>query len=102
MRKPAICILLAFIILMLSACGGKNEYTVHNDTQNETADRESEQDIEALYLVNTSSMIFHLPTCSSAKRTDGKNLEYSSDEDFLLRHGYRPCSVCLKSTDNTV
>lgn len=100
MRKTAICILLAFIILILSACGGKNEYTVHNDTQNETAVRE--EDTEALYLVNTSSMIYHLPTCKSAQRTDGKNLEYSSDEDFLLRHGYRPCSVCLKTTDNTV
>lgn len=100
MRKTAICILLAFIILILSACGGKNEYTVHNGTQNETAVRE--EDAEALYLVNTSSMIYHLPTCKSAQRTDGKNLEYSSDEDFLLRHGYRPCSVCLKSTDNTV
>lgn len=100
MRKTAICILLAFIILTLSACGGKNEYTVHNDTQNETAVRE--EDTEILYLVNTSSMIYHLPTCKSAQRTDGKNLEYSSDEDFLLRHGYRPCSVCLKSTDNTV
>ena len=100
MRKTAICILLAFIILTLSACGGKNEYTVHNDTQNETAVRE--EDTEILYLVNTSSMIYHLPTCKSAQRTDGKNLEYSNDEDFLLRHGYRPCSVCLKSTDNTV
>ena len=100
MRKTAICILLAFIILILSACGGKNEYTVHNDTQNETAVRE--EDTEILYLVNTSSMIYHLPTCKSAQRTDVKNLEYSSDEDFLLRHGYRPCSVCLKSTDNTV
>lgn len=100
MRKTAICILLAFIILTLSACGGKNEYTVHNDTQNETAVRE--EDTEILYLVNTSSMIYHLPTCKSAQRTDGKNLEYSSDEDFLLRHGYRPCSVCLKTTDNTI
>ena len=100
MRRTAICILLAFIILTLSACGGKNEYTVHNDTQNETAVRE--EDTEILYLVNTSSMIYHLPTCKSAQRTDGKNLEYSRDEDFLLRHGYRPCSVCLKSTDNTV
>ncbi|MGM9645450.1 MAG: Ada metal-binding domain-containing protein [Eubacteriales bacterium] len=99
MRKTAICILLAFIILMFSACGGKNEYTVHNDTQNEATVRESEEDTEILYLVNTSSMIYHLPTCNSVKRTDEKNLEYSSDEDFLLRHGYRPCSVCLKSTD---
>ena len=102
MRKTALCTLLAFIILALSACNGKNEYAVHNDTQNETTFRESEEDTDVLYLVNTSSMIYHLPTCSSAKRTDEKKLEYSNDEDFLLRHRYRPCSVCLKSTDNTV
>ena len=102
MRKTVLYILIAFTILVLSACNGKGEYTVHNDTQNETMFRESEEDTDVLYLVNTSSMVYHLPTCSSAKRTDEKKLKYSSDEDFLIRHGYRPCSVCLKSTDNTV
>ena len=50
---------------------------------------------EIHYVLNTSSMIFHLPECSGAKNMSTANrLDYTGTRDALLEGGYHPCGRC--------
>jgi len=47
------------------------------------------------FVLNTSSMKFHLPTCSKAININDKNKAYSTaSRDELIAAGYSPCSIC--------
>lgn len=47
------------------------------------------------YVVNVNTKVFHLPSCSSAKRTLEKNKRTMRvKRSFLIEHGYRPCKNC--------
>mgnify|MGYP003290286250 CR=1 FL=1 len=47
------------------------------------------------YVLNTSSMKFHLPSCSSVDNMSEKNKEVSQkSRDILLTEGYSPCGYC--------
>lgn len=47
------------------------------------------------YVINTSSGIFHYPSCSSAKRiSDANRSEYTGTRDDLIAQGYSPCGNC--------
>lgn len=47
------------------------------------------------YVLNTTSMKFHDPDCSSAKRISDKNRkDYQGTRDELLDQGYDPCGNC--------
>ena len=51
--------------------------------------------VPADYVLNTSSLKFHLPTSYMVKRIDDKNkATYSGDMDYLIREGYEPCGHC--------
>ena len=47
------------------------------------------------YVLNTGSMRFHLPTCSSIKDiTDKNKKEYKGSREELINDGYSPCGSC--------
>ncbi|MCI9403318.1 MAG: DNA/RNA non-specific endonuclease [Oscillospiraceae bacterium] len=50
---------------------------------------------EALYILNTSSRRFHLPTCSGAASIKAENRQdYTGTPSALLDAGYTPCGTC--------
>lgn len=47
------------------------------------------------YVLNTNSMRFHLPTCSSVDTIAAHNRQdYTGTREELLESGYTPCGVC--------
>lgn len=47
------------------------------------------------YVLNTSTMKFHKPTCSSVDKMAGKNkLEYTGTREEVIAKGYEPCKNC--------
>ena len=47
------------------------------------------------YILNTNSMKFHLPSCSSAADiSDSNRQEYHGTRDELIGQGYEPCGRC--------
>lgn len=48
-----------------------------------------------VYVLNTNSRRFHLPSCSSVSKMKEKNKEFSSkSREDLISEGYRPCGNC--------
>lgn len=55
----------------------------------------SENNIEATYILNTNSKKFHSPSCSSVSKMAEKNKqEYSGDKNDLISQGYSACGIC--------
>ena len=50
---------------------------------------------ESHYVLNTSSMKFHLPTCSGVESMSPSNRQdYTGTRQALLEQGYTPCGTC--------
>lgn len=63
-----------------------------NSTQQGTSSGSGE---EMSYVLNTNSMKFHYPTCSSAKKISAKNRkDYTGTREELIDLGYDPCGNC--------
>ena len=55
----------------------------------------TESDGEGTYVLNTSTMKFHLPDCSSVeKMSDSNREEYTGNRSDLIAEGYSPCGNC--------
>ncbi len=62
-----------------------------DDEQNNTPP----ENVTADYVLNTSTLKFHLDSCYMVKRMDDKNKEYySGSRDYLIKEGYAPCGHC--------
>lgn len=60
------------------------------ESPTETAAAEGEH-----YVLNTSSMKFHLPTCSGVESmSSDKRQDYTGSRQDLLDQGYSPCGTC--------
>ena len=47
------------------------------------------------YVLNTNTMKFHYPSCSSAQKISKKNRkDYTGSRDDLISQGYAPCGNC--------
>ena len=46
------------------------------------------------YVLNTSTMKFHLPSCSSAKKIKDENIGHADNRDSVIANGYEPCKNC--------
>ena len=54
-----------------------------------------QSDTAVTYILNTNSMRFHVPSCSSVDQMAPENRqEYSGSREELLAEGYAPCGVC--------
>ncbi len=52
-------------------------------------------DEQGTFVLNTSSMKFHKPTCSGAATMSDKNRkDYTGSREQLIREGYTPCGSC--------
>lgn len=50
---------------------------------------------DELYILNVSTLKFHLPTCSGAQDIkEGNRREYTGSRETLLIRGYTPCGSC--------
>ena len=69
-----------------------NDFTP-GDQAEETIQQEAGQ--ENLYILNTRSMKFHLPSCNAVNKMKEKNRqEYTGSRDALIQQGYSPCGTC--------
>ena len=63
-----------------------------NSTQQGTSSGSSG---EMSYVLNTNTMKFHYPTCSSAQKISSKNRKnYTGTREELINQGYDPCGNC--------
>ena len=47
------------------------------------------------YVLNTGTMKFHYPTCSTvSKMSAGRRVDRTADRETLLAEGYTPCGIC--------
>lgn len=69
-----------------SQSGGNNNFnTYDNEDQQNTRD----------YVLNTSTMKFHYPSCNSVKKIAPENYStYSGTRDQIIAKGYFPCGKC--------
>lgn len=55
----------------------------------------SDVQTEGSYILNTRSLKFHYPDCSSVDKMSDKNkMEYIGTRDELISWGYTPCGIC--------
>ena len=65
--------------------------TVATTTTVSTTTKSNEQD----YVLNTNTMKFHYPHCSSVKKIkDGNRSDYTGTREELIDMGYSPCGNC--------
>lgn len=63
----------------------------------DTYDNSAQQQTEAKWVLNTSTMKMHYPTCNQVKKIAPQNYSTSNeDRDILISHGYSMCGVCGK------
>lgn len=54
-----------------------------------------DRDVTGTWVLNTSSMRFHLPGCSSIPTIKEKNRsDFTGPREVLIEQGYKPCGVC--------
>ena len=47
------------------------------------------------YILNTNTMVFHLPSCPSTEKMKDSNKLFSSQtRESLISAGYKPCGNC--------
>lgn len=100
--------------LMLSVQGGKIIYDKYkqaekpaapsgssagtgtgNGSNFNTYDDPSQQQTSADYVLNTNTMKFHVPSCSSVAKIAPENYStYSGTRDGAISKGYDPCGIC--------
>lgn len=83
------------------AIGYNNSFSSNSDTNTENTpeipDNESQQQTSESYVLNTSTMKIHKPSCSAAKKIAPENYSTSdSSISELEAQGYSRCGICLK------
>lgn len=91
-----ITLLLAVNFVACSVTGGTPSESAVSDAQESVATSE-ERAVSQVhhYVLNTSSMKFHLPDCGSVKLMSDQNREdVEADRKDLIAQGYSPCGNC--------
>ena len=75
------------------------DYATGKSQEDGSSTKESDTSVEAVteaeYILNTNTMKFHLPSCSSVSSMSEKNKEeYTGDRETLIEEGYEPCKNC--------
>lgn len=70
----------------------------HKDIETYSAEVEESQQPDTVaetYILNTNSLKFHRPDCSSASQiSDANREEYTGTREELIEQGYTPCGYC--------
>lgn len=91
MKKLSFCFIL-ILCFLFSACNGA-DYIIKADVDKEEPPPANTGEI--LYIVNTSSRTYHLPSCYILDRTKDENKAETYDLDFLIEREYTPCKICI-------
>ena len=94
--KRIILSILIVLCFILCACSHA-DYEISADQSK--AESEGTSYGDTLYIVNTSSRTYHLPTCYILDRTNAENKEETYDINFLTEREYTPCKICISSDE---
>lgn len=68
----------------------------NTEASSQTESVELPANSDATYIINTNSMKFHLPTCSSVSDMKESNKkETTKTKEELINEGYSPCKMCI-------
>lgn len=71
------------------------EAKTEKKTEKATEKKTAAPAAQKTYVLNNSSMKFHLPSCSSCARIKAENKgSYTGSRDDLIGKGYSPCGIC--------
>lgn len=81
-------IIMITVLVLLSACGGRNEYIVETipDRKIEATERPRN------YIGNRNTFKFHIPSCVYLPFEE--NREYFSRREEAIKAGFEPCKKC--------
>lgn len=66
-----------------------------NPTEKATENKTAAPSAQKTYVLNKSTMKFHLPSCSSCSKIKAENKDsYTGSRDDLISQGYSPCGNC--------
>ena len=65
-----------------------------NGSNFDTYNNPEQQQTSASYVLNTNTMKFHRPSCSSVAKIAPQNYATASDRDSIIAQGYVPCKKC--------
>ena len=87
--------------IRLNYSNGKCEVLTEKDDRSIISQKEDTvsikvpNEVDFTYILNTSSMKFHIPECSAVNKMAEHNKEYSlSERNILIEEGYSPCGMC--------
>lgn len=55
---------------------------------------EDQDQVKQVFVGSRHSNVYHLPTCSAARRIKPENLIGFKSREEAVRAGYRPCKIC--------
>jgi methylphosphotriester-DNA--protein-cysteine methyltransferase len=55
---------------------------------------ENRDEVQAVFVGSRHSNVYHLPTCSAARRIKPENLIGFKSREEAVRADYRPCKIC--------
>ena len=94
MKKLLFILLIS--VFILTACNEPDTEDVKPSISKLTPEG---QDGDTLYVANTSSKTYHLPSCYMAKSIKEENRLETRDEDFLRSRKYTSCKICVGVND---
>jgi len=105
MKKIAIIILSAFVMIFLSSCENQTKYyqsSSTNQTYNSQIIFDSHQEISensvdehsSYYVLNTNTKKVHLPSCYYVQKISPKNYAVTDDLQSAIDNGYSKCQKC--------
>lgn len=73
----------------------KTEKATEKKTEKATEKKTAAPSAQKTYVLNKSTMKFHLPSCSSCSKIKAENKgSYTGSRDDLIGQGYSPCGNC--------
>ena len=73
----------------------KTEKAAEKKTEKATEKKTAAPSAQKTYVLNKSTMKFHLPSCSSCSKIKAENKgSYTGSRDDLISQGYSPCGNC--------
>ncbi len=73
----------------------KTEKAIEKKTEKATEKKTAAPSAQKTYVLNKSTMKFHLPSCSSCSKIKAENKgSYTGSRDDLIGQGYSPCGNC--------
>ena len=91
--KRIFLLFVIFSLLLLTACSRPYHGEISPDSDEKEVVLEPGGAV--LYVVNTESRSYHLPSCYQAEKIKEENRVETRDINFLTNRGYLPCKVCI-------